>query len=113
MADAHSLLSESRWQGVGLANLVRSQFAPYATDANMTIAAPRSSHGRGDPGGGDGASRAGDERCEIWGAVDPGRPGVGELGTTAGRGCEGESDDRWRELGSTVAAPINPGTAPT
>ena len=37
MATAHSLLSQSRWQGVGLADLVRSQLAPYATDANMTI----------------------------------------------------------------------------
>ena len=37
MAAAHSLLSQSRWQGVGLADLVRSQLAPYATDANMTI----------------------------------------------------------------------------
>ena len=37
MATAHSLLSQSRWQGVGLADLVRNQLAPYATDANMTI----------------------------------------------------------------------------
>ena len=40
MATAHSLLSQSRWQGVGLADLVRSQLAPYATDANMTISGP-------------------------------------------------------------------------
>jgi len=37
MATAHGLLSESHWQGVGLATLVRSQLAPYATDANITI----------------------------------------------------------------------------
>ena len=37
MMTAHSLLRQSRWQGVGLADLVRSQLAPYATDANMTI----------------------------------------------------------------------------
>ena len=37
MATAHGLLSESHWQGVGLAALVRSQVAPYATDANITI----------------------------------------------------------------------------
>jgi two-component sensor histidine kinase len=37
MATAHSLLSQSRWQGVGLADLVRDQLAPYATDANVTI----------------------------------------------------------------------------
>jgi PAS domain S-box-containing protein len=36
MATAHSLLSESHWQGVALAALVRSQLAPYATDANVT-----------------------------------------------------------------------------
>ena len=40
MASAHSLLSQSRWQGVGLADLVRNQLAPYATDANMTIGGP-------------------------------------------------------------------------
>lgn len=37
MATAHSLLSQSRWHGVGLTDLVRNQLAPYATDANMTI----------------------------------------------------------------------------
>jgi PAS domain S-box-containing protein len=37
MAVAHSLLSQSRWHGAGLADLVRNQLAPYATDANMTI----------------------------------------------------------------------------
>ena len=40
MAAAHSLLSESRWQGVGLADLVRDQLAPYATDANARIEGP-------------------------------------------------------------------------
>jgi two-component sensor histidine kinase len=37
MAVAHSLLSQSRWHGAGLTDLVRNQLAPYATDANMTI----------------------------------------------------------------------------
>jgi PAS domain S-box-containing protein len=40
MAAAHSLLSQSRWQGVGLADLVRDQLAPYATDANARIQGP-------------------------------------------------------------------------
>jgi PAS domain S-box-containing protein len=40
MADAHALLSESRWHGVGLADLVRRQLAPYATDENTTIDGP-------------------------------------------------------------------------
>jgi PAS domain S-box-containing protein len=40
MADAHTLLSQSRWRGVGLTELVRSQLAPYATSANMTISGP-------------------------------------------------------------------------
>jgi PAS domain S-box-containing protein len=40
MADAHTLLSQSRWRGVGLSELVRSQLAPYATSANMTISGP-------------------------------------------------------------------------
>ena len=40
MATAHSLLSQSRWNGVGLTDLVRHQLAPYATDANMTVSGP-------------------------------------------------------------------------
>jgi two-component sensor histidine kinase len=37
MAAAHTLLSKSGWQSVGLAALVRNQLAPYATDTNVTI----------------------------------------------------------------------------
>jgi two-component sensor histidine kinase len=37
MAAAHMLLSQSGWQGVGVDALVRSQFAPYATDTNVTM----------------------------------------------------------------------------
>jgi len=40
MAAAHSLLSESRWHGVGLTDLVRHQFAPYATEANIAVSGP-------------------------------------------------------------------------
>jgi PAS domain S-box-containing protein len=40
MATAHSLLSKSRWHGVGLTDLVQHQLAPYATDANTTISGP-------------------------------------------------------------------------
>src|SRR5262245_33909789 len=37
MAAAHTLLSKSGWQRVGLDALVRNQLAPYATDTNITI----------------------------------------------------------------------------
>src|SRR5262249_19624258 len=40
MAAAHALLSQSRWQGVQLANLVRYQLAPYTTEANTTVTGP-------------------------------------------------------------------------
>ena len=40
MAAAHSLLSQSRWSGVNIADLVHSQLAPYATTANTTIGGP-------------------------------------------------------------------------
>ena len=40
MANAHSLLSQSRWSGVNLADLVHNQLAPYATNANTTIGGP-------------------------------------------------------------------------
>jgi PAS domain S-box-containing protein len=38
MAAAHTLLSETGWRGTDLAALVHNQIAPYATDANTTIA---------------------------------------------------------------------------
>jgi PAS domain S-box-containing protein len=37
MAAAHTLLSKSGWQSVGLDALVRNQLAPYATGTNVTI----------------------------------------------------------------------------
>ena len=37
MAAAHTLLSKSGWQSVGLDALVRNQLAPYATDTNVKI----------------------------------------------------------------------------
>jgi two-component sensor histidine kinase len=40
MAVAHELLSQGQWQGVRLADLVRRQLAPYATDANTTTGGP-------------------------------------------------------------------------
>src|SRR5262249_62145223 len=40
MAASHSLLSQSRWSGVNLADLFHSQLAPYATSANITIGGP-------------------------------------------------------------------------
>ncbi len=40
MADAHALLSRNRLRGVGLAELVRHQLAPYATDASTIISGP-------------------------------------------------------------------------
>jgi PAS domain S-box-containing protein len=40
MANAHSLLSQSRWNGVNLADLVHNQLAPYATIANTMIGGP-------------------------------------------------------------------------
>jgi PAS domain S-box-containing protein len=40
MASAHALLSQSRWDGVDLAELVRCQLASNGTDANTTIGGP-------------------------------------------------------------------------
>jgi two-component sensor histidine kinase len=40
MAVAHSLLSQSRWHGVGLTDLVQHQLAPYATSANTAVSGP-------------------------------------------------------------------------
>jgi PAS domain S-box-containing protein len=40
MAGAHALLSQSRWDGVDLAELVRRQLTPHGTDANTTLDGP-------------------------------------------------------------------------
>jgi PAS domain S-box-containing protein len=40
MAAAHALLSESRWHGVGLTDLVRHQLAPYASAGNAAVSGP-------------------------------------------------------------------------
>jgi two-component sensor histidine kinase/integral membrane sensor domain MASE1 len=37
IAAAHALLSQSRWSGVSLTDLIRHQLAPYTTDANTLI----------------------------------------------------------------------------
>jgi PAS domain S-box-containing protein len=37
IAAAHALLSQSRWSGVSLTELIRHQLAPYTTDANTMI----------------------------------------------------------------------------
>jgi PAS domain S-box-containing protein len=37
MAAAHTLLSNSGWESVGLDALIRNQLAPYATETNITI----------------------------------------------------------------------------
>jgi two-component sensor histidine kinase len=40
MADAHALLSSTRWLGVSLADVVRHELAPYATARNTAIEGP-------------------------------------------------------------------------
>jgi PAS domain S-box-containing protein len=40
MATAHELLSHRRWQGIPIAELVRRELAPYATDGNTRIEGP-------------------------------------------------------------------------
>jgi two-component sensor histidine kinase len=40
IAAAHALLSQNRWSGVGLSDLIRHQLAPYTAEANITISGP-------------------------------------------------------------------------
>jgi PAS domain S-box-containing protein len=40
IAATHALLSESRWSGVGLIDLIRDQLAPYTTETNSAISGP-------------------------------------------------------------------------
>jgi PAS domain S-box-containing protein len=48
MATAHSLLSKSGWQNVGLDALVRQQLAPYTTGSNVTISGEDITLGAGE-----------------------------------------------------------------
>jgi two-component sensor histidine kinase len=51
MASAQALLSKTRWRGVNLANLIRTELEPYETTANATLngpevlLTPRATHG--------------------------------------------------------------------
>jgi PAS domain S-box-containing protein len=40
MAEAHSLLSRNRWQGVSLANVINQELAPFATSSNTMVEGP-------------------------------------------------------------------------
>ncbi len=94
MATAHSLLSQSRWHGVGLTDLVRHQLAPYATDANMTTDGP-------DVMLTAAATQAVamvlhelvTNAAKIRRIVDLEGSGIDHLGPSAQRECGGEADD--------------------
>src|SRR5262249_28276681 len=43
IAAAHALLSQNRWSGVGLSDLIRHQLAPYTAEANITSSGQTSS----------------------------------------------------------------------
>ena len=40
IAASHTLLSQSRWSGAGLTDLIRHQLAPYTTDSNTAVDGP-------------------------------------------------------------------------
>jgi two-component sensor histidine kinase/integral membrane sensor domain MASE1 len=40
MAAAHALISQSRWHGVGLIDLLRRQLAPYSTESDISFKGP-------------------------------------------------------------------------
>ncbi len=40
MANAHAMLSRSHWQGVGLADLVRNELAPYVGETSASVEGP-------------------------------------------------------------------------
>ena len=81
MATAHSLLSQSRWTGAGLADLVRHQLETLYDRSEHHRAGPQRHADRGgDAGGGDGAPRTRHQRGEIRRAVEPGRPRLRRMG---------------------------------
>ena len=78
MAQTHELLSERRWRGIPLAELLRRELAPYARRQQCRDRRRRSDPDRGgwsNPG--NGAPRAGHQRCETWRIFLTGRQGSG------------------------------------
>ena len=95
MAAAHTLLSQSRWQGVR-SHRPHPQPACALRDRRKhdNPRSGRDAHRCSDPGIGDGASRARHERRKIRCPIDPRRPGVAELGQRVERKRRAEIDVR-------------------
>jgi PAS domain S-box-containing protein len=111
MADAHALLSQSRWRGVGLTDLVHSQLAPYATNANTTIGGPEITL---TPAATQAAAMVLQEL--VTNAVKYGALSTphGRVSVNWERRPSGDAVARlmieWRELGGpTIVAPTQPG----
>jgi PAS domain S-box-containing protein len=109
MAAAHSLLSQTHWQGVGLTDLVRHQLAPYATDANTTISGPDVMLGSAET----------QAVAMVIHELVTNAAKYGALSTANGRvsvswelrpGIDGGLTIAWRELGApSSAAPVQAG----
>jgi hypothetical protein len=74
IAAAHALLSQSRWYGVGLTDLIRHQLAPYTTEANTAMSGPDVMLTSGAPLRrglrANGAPSLHQLRCDLTGAFD-------------------------------------------
>src|SRR5262249_53572106 len=104
MAGAHALLSQSRWDGVDLAELVRRQLTPGGTDANTTIGGPNITLPVA-------ATRVRGLVLDEWGtnaAKSGARPtpqGGGEVNGNRGPGGDAATlSIAWREVGAPAVA---------
>jgi len=109
MAAAHTLLSQSRWSGVGVTDLIRCQLAPYTTDKISRFAARTSCLPCTDPSDRHGHSRTGDNAAQHGalshpnGKVSVNRDRTGADTTTI-------LTITWRELGGPpIAASVQSG----
>ena len=98
MAAAHALLSQESLAGRRLGRIRWPSACALRNGRQHDDHRPgRHAHGRGDPGAGDGAARAGDERREIRRAVDAAWTRGGELEPRTRRGCREPVDRMARD----------------
>src|SRR5262249_26138678 len=104
MAGAHALLSQNRWDGVDLAELVRRQLAPSGTDANTTIGGPNITLRVAATGGLAMVLQDLATTAEKSGALSTRQGGV-EVNWTRGPGENAATlSIAWREVGAPAVA---------
>ena len=110
IAAAHALLSQSRWHGVGLTDLVRGQLAPYTTDANATISGPDATLTSAEAQAVTMVMHELVTNAAKYGALSSPEGSVSVNWDRTGAGAAAILTITWRELGGpTITAPVQSG----